>query len=735
MAYGGGDCEWQQIQPMIQVNDTHTNSDAVVVGGAPEPGEDDMIDNDMDFPPSEVRLPPAGVNANLSDISPLASPMIRTDKINTSPRNLPSRKEGWLRSSLPARMPVIGDIVLGGRDQDTPGSHYLKPPLPSKHGAFRKKGDSDEAGTDETLTPMIQANEASTGPRDAGSHPQTTRLAASAQFVPPAGTHDIVLEEREQEAALMPGIHDVVLGKGPDKYGCPGNAEFRKLCAMHKNDYDAAVGRGKPAIARKVIELWRGLNPRGRFVAKEDGVLVEVDEKKAREITSQRLRDSAATPGQNRHTDAAGRASAAAAAAVEDPPPVNPPQVSFKQPSSPHENEPVTPLHVEDESFRVSMQNFKDRLTALIELALNDRDSQRRVHFRNEFGLFVSNSEINYGPCSANDLVFCPSAAADEKRPNDGIEYAQSDKIPALATESSNGTCPPRHAATPFLLSMHQSLSLEFTFNHHELLCDDVPLPMTDQFDDNPPRDQESGFSMGVPSGPNSFRTMSMSSVARAIENPNHSKSSLLPSGPNSFRSVSMSSVSRAIESPRHGKNGLESVAGIDSIMAGSWVSRSNCTMYSDTFTHQTGGSNSVASFAVPRKQVQAQRHSYIASEGLDSFKTLSMGSLDGLLEDDLVTVPYATSAINAAHSTLFGPRLHHPSNQHEHDNMIMQERPDTIDRGLKQRQAISTAAHATIFESNLDEANDTRRRNSKDFAFRGAVAAQFLSDEVTEHA
>jgi hypothetical protein len=724
---------------MIQVNGTHTDSDAVVVRGAPEPGDDDMINNnDKDFPPAEVRLPPSGATAHLSDISPLASPMIRTDKINTSPRNLPSRKEGWLRSSLPARMPVIGDIVLGGRDQDTPGSHYLKPPLPSKPGAFRKKGDSDKAGTDEALTPeeprpttmaspMIHANDTSTGPRDAGVHPQATRLAVSGQFVPPAGTHDIVLEEREPEATLMPGIHDVVLGKGPDKYGCPGNAEFRKLCAMHKNDYDAAVGRGKPAIARKVIELWRGLNPRGRFVAKEDGVLVEVDEKKAREITSQRLRDSAATPGQNRHTDMDRRA---ATAAVEDAPPVNPPQVSCKQPST-HGNEPVAPNNVEDESFRVSVESLKDRLTALIELALNDRDSQRRVHFRNEFGLFVSNSEISYGQCSDNNLVFCPSAAADDRRPIDGMEYAQSDKFPALSTESGNGTGLPRHAATPFLLSMHQSLPLEFTFNHHELLCDDVPLPMTDQFDDNPPRDQESGFSVGVPSGPNSFRTMSMSSVARAIENPNHSKNSLLPSGPNSFRSTAMSSVSRAIESPSRGKNGLESVAGIDSIMTGSWVSRSNCTMYSDTFTHQTGGSNSVTSFAVPRKQVQAQRYGYITSEehlsGLDSFKTLSMGSLDGLLEDDLVTVPYATSAINAAHSTVFGPRHHHPGDQREHDNMIMQERPDTIDRGLKQRQAISTAAHANIFESNLDEANDTRRRNSKDFAFRGAAA-----DELT---
>jgi len=103
---------------------------------------------------------------------------------------------------------------------------------------------------------------------------------------------------------LSPGDHDVLLGRGGGTNSHPGNVKFRELVKNHKKRYLAATKMDKPKVAKEVVDLWRQLDPPGRFLtpsseppkgprSPRDGpkVWVEVDEKEARKKASQCLRE------------------------------------------------------------------------------------------------------------------------------------------------------------------------------------------------------------------------------------------------------------------------------------------------------------------------------------------------------------------------------------------------------------------------------------------------------------
>ena len=101
-----------------------------------------------------------------------------------------------------------------------------------------------------------------------------------------------------------PGPHDVLLGRGGGTNNHFGNVKFRKLVNEHKMRYLACSKVDKPKVAREVVEIWRKMNPPGRFLARKDeskkgpgsvkdsnNVWLEVGDKKAREKASQCLRE------------------------------------------------------------------------------------------------------------------------------------------------------------------------------------------------------------------------------------------------------------------------------------------------------------------------------------------------------------------------------------------------------------------------------------------------------------
>jgi hypothetical protein len=86
--------------------------------------------------------------------------------------------------------------------------------------------------------------------------------------------------------------NDVLCGRGGLTNGNPGNIFFRRLVRMKQEVYLLASKREKAGVAREIVETIRARN--GRFLKKDsNGVWVEICERKAREKTSQALREGA----------------------------------------------------------------------------------------------------------------------------------------------------------------------------------------------------------------------------------------------------------------------------------------------------------------------------------------------------------------------------------------------------------------------------------------------------------
>lgn len=91
------------------------------------------------------------------------------------------------------------------------------------------------------------------------------------------------------------GKHDVILGRGLGTYNHIGNVEFRKLVNKHKMRYLACSKVDKPKVARELVQIWKKLDPPGRFLQRAEGESkldwIEVCDKKAQEKASQCLRE------------------------------------------------------------------------------------------------------------------------------------------------------------------------------------------------------------------------------------------------------------------------------------------------------------------------------------------------------------------------------------------------------------------------------------------------------------
>lgn len=97
-------------------------------------------------------------------------------------------------------------------------------------------------------------------------------------------------EQQEKEFTS----NDVLCGRGGLTNNAPGNIFFRKLVRMKQQVYLLASKREKAGVAREIVETIRSLNPPGRFLKKDsNGVYTDIGDRKAREKTSQALREGA----------------------------------------------------------------------------------------------------------------------------------------------------------------------------------------------------------------------------------------------------------------------------------------------------------------------------------------------------------------------------------------------------------------------------------------------------------
>ena len=92
-----------------------------------------------------------------------------------------------------------------------------------------------------------------------------------------------------------PHLNDVLYGRGGGTNHHPGNKRYRKIVEDRKVEYVACKRLDKPLVALGIIRDWRGQKPPGRFLKMDDntGLWNDVGDKKAREKTSQALREKA----------------------------------------------------------------------------------------------------------------------------------------------------------------------------------------------------------------------------------------------------------------------------------------------------------------------------------------------------------------------------------------------------------------------------------------------------------
>jgi hypothetical protein len=92
-----------------------------------------------------------------------------------------------------------------------------------------------------------------------------------------------------------PHDNDVMYGRGGGTNHHPGNKQYRQMVEDRKLEYVNSKRLDKPLVALEIIRFWRGQIPSGRFLKLDEktGLWSDVGDKKAREKTSQALREKA----------------------------------------------------------------------------------------------------------------------------------------------------------------------------------------------------------------------------------------------------------------------------------------------------------------------------------------------------------------------------------------------------------------------------------------------------------
>ena len=115
-----------------------------------------------------------------------------------------------------------------------------------------------------------------------------------------------------------PHDNDVMYGRGGGTNHHSGNKRYRKLVEDRKLEYVNSKRLDKPLVALEIIRLWRAQLPPGRFLKLDEksGLWNDVGDKKAREKTSQALREKAPLIRKQQEEDDDGDVSAQSIAGV-----------------------------------------------------------------------------------------------------------------------------------------------------------------------------------------------------------------------------------------------------------------------------------------------------------------------------------------------------------------------------------------------------------------------------------
>lgn len=149
----------------------------------------------------------------------------------------------------------------------------------------------EEGVTDEATTPEEEDEvESKATGEESEEETETTDDPKEKEELPKKKTKDWPLR-----LIRVPHANDVLYGRGGGTNHHPGNKRYRKIVEGRKLDYVNSKRLDKPLVALEIIRSWRGQDPPGRFLKLDDSnsTWIDVGDKKAREKTSQALREKA----------------------------------------------------------------------------------------------------------------------------------------------------------------------------------------------------------------------------------------------------------------------------------------------------------------------------------------------------------------------------------------------------------------------------------------------------------
>ena len=145
--------------------------------------------------------------------------------------------------------------------------------------------------------PIIMSNKVPLkNPFDSTSGSSTTTTTS----VPTTTVHQALITKKTVTHIADPNENDVLCGRRAGNYNHAGNVQFRDNIHSKKKEYQAPSTKKheKASIVSGIVNDIRTMDPPGRFL-KEDkgtGLWFDIGEAKAREKTSQALREASASP-------------------------------------------------------------------------------------------------------------------------------------------------------------------------------------------------------------------------------------------------------------------------------------------------------------------------------------------------------------------------------------------------------------------------------------------------------
>ena len=153
----------------------------------------------------------------------------------------------------------------------------------------KKKDDNSDAETD--------ADDSGSSNEDTRTQEEKDKEAKEKEEADKKKIEELKLKYKDWplKGIKEPHENDVMYGRGGGTNHHPGNKRYRKMVEERKVKYVNSKRLDKPLVALEIIREWRGQWPPGRFLKHNDktGLWDDVGDKKAREKTSQALREKA----------------------------------------------------------------------------------------------------------------------------------------------------------------------------------------------------------------------------------------------------------------------------------------------------------------------------------------------------------------------------------------------------------------------------------------------------------